>query len=107
MMMMMIIMIPKDREGREQDPGQPECDEGPVHSEHGHGGAEGGLLQDSGEQMLHAGSRKSEMPLEIHRTIPVRSTGQATILWKIPLTSENALEHATDNPLVNATENPQ
>ena len=35
-----------------------------------------------------------------------KSTGQVTILWNIPLTSEIKLETATENPSGNATENP-
>ena len=36
----------------------------------------------------------------------MKSTGEVTILWKIPLKSEDPLENATENPLENATENP-
>ena len=36
-----------------------------------------------------------------------KSTGQATILWKIPLTSEVQLANTTEHPLENATENPR
>ena len=36
-----------------------------------------------------------------------KSTGQATILWNIPLTSEIPLEHAAEHPSENATDNPR
>ena len=35
------------------------------------------------------------------------STGQVTSRWKIPLTSEITLEHASGNPLEHATKNPR
>ena len=55
-----------------------------------------------------------KIPLNIHwesdnplGSFPVNSTGEVTILWKLPLTSENPLENATEHPLNNATENPR
>ena len=40
-----------------------------------------------------------KMSLTIHRTVPAKSTGQVTILWKIPLRNELPSENATDHPL--------
>ena len=37
-----------------------------------------------------------KMPLKVHWTIPINSTGQATIFWKIPLTSVIPLKHAIE-----------
>ena len=36
-----------------------------------------------------------------------KSTGKATILWTIPLTSDSSLENAAEHPSENATENPR
>ena len=35
-------------------------------------------------------------PLKIHWTVPVKSTGQVTILWTMQLTSETPLENVTE-----------
>ena len=54
-------------------------------------------------KIFHTRDHKSEIPLENATEHPLdssstRSTGQMTILWKIPLTSEIPLENASDNP---------
>ena len=45
--------------------------------------------------------------VKVNWEFPAKSTGQVTVLWKIPLTSENMLENATGNPLEHAIENPR
>ena len=47
-----------------------------------------------------------KMPREVCWEFQETSTEQVTTLWKIPLTSEDALENAAGNPMGNATENP-
>ena len=41
------------------------------------------------------------------RKLPVRSTGEVTILWKTLLKIEDPLENAVASPLENAIENPR
>ena len=49
-----------------------------------------------------------KVSVNVHWTFPVKSTGEVTILWKIPLTNEDPLQHATDKKkLENATDNPR
>ena len=38
------------------------------------------------------------IPLKCHWTNPVEIQWKVTILWKMPLTSDNSLETATENP---------
>ena len=61
-------------------------------------------------ERLQARNHKSEMSFENAPENPLDISGKnplkVTILWKIPLTSEMMLEHATGNPSENATEKP-
>ena len=39
-----------------------------------------------------------KMPVKVHWQFPATSTGQVTILWKMPRNIEMMLENATENP---------
>ena len=47
------------------------------------------------------------MPLKVRRRMPVKSTGKVAILLKIPLTSYDSVDNASEIMLEHVTENPR
>ena len=69
--------------------------------------------EDVRGKILHTREHKSQIPLEHATEHPLdnssqyKPTGQVTILWEIPLTSEIPSENATEHAFKHATENPR